>query len=197
MDTSYESVVDPGTLVFTLAAYLLHGFFAASQLGLSLYLLVSGLRAALRGAETRSHGWLRLVAAVMLLLPLLLGAPFAVSILACVGAIALLTALRPDALRLSSRGLVRTAAVAAALLVAAFSLWEREDSLGLGFELVTRMNQWRAHEVDWQLDNDRTAPKLGELAPDFELQDPSGATQVRLADFRGKRPVALLFGSYT
>ena len=36
-----------------------------------------------------------------------------------------------------------------------------------------------------------------DLAPDFELQDPSGRTAVRLADFRGVRAVALVFGSYT
>jgi len=42
-----------------------------------------------------------------------------------------------------------------------------------------------------------SAPKVGDLAPDFELQDPSGETAVRLSDFRGTRPVALVFGSYT
>ena len=41
------------------------------------------------------------------------------------------------------------------------------------------------------------APKVGDVAPDFELQDPEGETAVRLSDFRDKRPVVLVFGSYT
>ena len=51
-------------------------------------------------------------------------------------------------------------------------------------------NAWRdTHEPD--------APKVGELAPDFELKDVAGTESVRLSDFRGKRPVALVFGSFT
>lgn len=41
------------------------------------------------------------------------------------------------------------------------------------------------------------APKAGDLAPDFTLLDTSGTTSVTLSDFRGKKPVALVFGSYT
>ena len=44
----------------------------------------------------------------------------------------------------------------------------------------------------------RRLPKRGEPAPDFELShvdDPHKV--VRLSDFAGKKPVALLFGSYT
>ncbi len=44
---------------------------------------------------------------------------------------------------------------------------------------------------------DATAPKAGDIAPDFELLDPSGQNSVRLTDFQGKKPVALSFGSYT
>ena len=43
----------------------------------------------------------------------------------------------------------------------------------------------------------KLAPKAGELAPDFTLFDISGAESVTLSDFRGKKPVALIFGSYT
>ncbi len=41
------------------------------------------------------------------------------------------------------------------------------------------------------------APKAGDLAPDFTLSDISGTKSVTLSDFRGKKPVALVFGSYT
>ena len=41
------------------------------------------------------------------------------------------------------------------------------------------------------------APKSGDMAPDFELRDVNGQNPVRLSDFRGKKPVALVFGSFT
>jgi peroxiredoxin len=41
------------------------------------------------------------------------------------------------------------------------------------------------------------APKVGEMAPDFELRDVNGQNPVRLSAFRGQKPVALIFGSFT
>ena len=76
-------------------------------------------------------------------------------------------------------------------------LWEREDNLALGADLLLHALEWRNDELDWQLSQDPKSPKVGDLAPDFSLQDPEGVEQVRLSDFRGKRPVALVFGSYT
>ena len=43
----------------------------------------------------------------------------------------------------------------------------------------------------------RQAPKAGDLAPDFTLTDSSGTESVTLSDFRGQKPVALVFGSFT
>ena len=56
------------------------------------------------------------------------------------------------------------------------------------------MQEWRTHELDWQLTNDARSPKVGDLAPDFELADPTGTKTARLSEFRGRRPVALIFG---
>ena len=39
--------------------------------------------------------------------------------------------------------------------------------------------------------------KAGDLAPDFELKTLDGKRTVKLSSFRGKKPVALIFGSYT
>ena len=39
--------------------------------------------------------------------------------------------------------------------------------------------------------------KAGDAAPDFELKTLDGKKSVKLSSFRGKRPVALIFGSYT
>jgi hypothetical protein len=37
----------------------------------------------------------------------------------------------------------------------------------------------------------------GDLAPDFDLKTHDGSARVRLSEHRGKRPVVLVFGSYT
>lgn len=39
--------------------------------------------------------------------------------------------------------------------------------------------------------------RTGEQAPDFALTSPDGKQSVTLSDFRGKKPVVLIFGSYT
>lgn len=44
---------------------------------------------------------------------------------------------------------------------------------------------------------DETGPNFGEAAPDFSLKRLGSEERVRLSDFRGRRPVALAFGSYT
>lgn len=48
-----------------------------------------------------------------------------------------------------------------------------------------------------QKELDRSAPRAGDMAPDFTLRDVTGTESVTLSDFRGKKPVALVFGSYT
>ena len=51
--------------------------------------------------------------------------------------------------------------------------------------------------LDAILLRDETGPKVGEEAPDFSLKRLGSEERVRLSDFRGRRPVALAFGSYT
>jgi peroxiredoxin len=41
------------------------------------------------------------------------------------------------------------------------------------------------------------ALRRGDPATDFSLQPPGGGTAVALSSFRGRSPVALVFGSYT
>jgi hypothetical protein len=52
-------------------------------------------------------------------------------------------------------------------------------------------------EFAWRRKYSPGAPALGETAPDFELRDVNGENPVRLSDFRGVKPVALVFGSFT
>ena len=44
---------------------------------------------------------------------------------------------------------------------------------------------------------DAKAPRAGDLAPDFTLYDIEGKDSVTLSHFRGKKSVALVFGSFT
>ena len=41
------------------------------------------------------------------------------------------------------------------------------------------------------------APEIGSIAPDFKLPRLGSAEMVQLSSFRGRKPVALIFGSYT
>ncbi len=58
-------------------------------------------------------------------------------------------------------------------------------------------------EADWKPPLGRgqirpdDAPRVGDLAPLFQLKSLDGKTETRLEAFRGKRPVVLIFGSYT
>ena len=71
----------------------------------------------------------------------------------------------------------------------------------LSDDLLARMNLSRA---DWEQlrtsfrEREKHAPVVGDAAPDFELPYlGETAKTVRLSDVLRKRPVALVFGSYT
>lgn len=57
--------------------------------------------------------------------------------------------------------------------------------------------EFRKEHMAWQEKYDALAPRAGDPAPDFELSDVNGENPVRLSEFRGQKPVALIFGSYT
>ena len=48
-----------------------------------------------------------------------------------------------------------------------------------------------------QLGSLREGPRLGEIAPDFSLPTRDGTAEIKLSSSRGKRPVVLIFGSFT
>ena len=48
-----------------------------------------------------------------------------------------------------------------------------------------------------QQEAEKNVPRVGNMAPDFELWDADVTRAVRLSDFRGQKPVALVFGSFT
>jgi peroxiredoxin len=65
------------------------------------------------------------------------------------------------------------------------------------FNDVKFVAQYRKKVMKRQKALDAKAPKAGDMAPDFTLTDSRGAESVTLSDFRGEKPVVLIFGSYT
>lgn len=216
MDPGYETIIETRNLIWTMAVYLLHGGIVFLHTSLACFLLATGAhnlwmpdldRAWLRklgaigigGPRTRLFGGVRIVLGLLMLAPIAVGAPTGLSLLAVLGALLFLIALERsllDADKLRGR-FIRRAAIAFAAISSLFMMWEGEDNLVLGADLLVHSMEWRDEEVAWQNSLDPKSPKVGDLAPDFELQDPEGNVRIRLSDFRGKRPVALVFGSYT
>jgi len=62
---------------------------------------------------------------------------------------------------------------------------------------VVDVDRYISEHKAWQEKFDALAPKVGDIAPDFTLYDVNGENRVSLSDFRGRKPVALIFGSYT
>jgi len=212
MDPSYEMVVDTMDLVWTMFAYLTHGVVVFVHATVACFLLATGaLEASSPGRAgrwlrrlgatrgTRPLGLLRIALGLGMFAPLALALPVGVSLAPSLAASGFLLWVE-SSLSSAERpvgSLMRRAAIGGSALAALFMVWEGEDNLALGADLLVSAREWRNEELHWQLDADRLSPKVGDLAPDFELQDPEGVTRVRLSDFRGKRPVALVFGSYT
>ncbi len=216
MAPGYETIIETENLIWTLAVYLLHGAIVLLQSSLACFLLATGTQSLL--IPDLDRGWLRKLGAIeigrpsarlfgairvafglLMMAPLAVGAADVLSLVAVIGTLALLVFLErriPDADRARGR-FIRHTAIASAAISFLFMIWEGEDNLVLGADLLIHSLEWRSEEVAWQAALDPKSPKVGDLAPEFELQDPDGNVRIRLSDFRGKRPVALVFGSYT
>ncbi len=55
----------------------------------------------------------------------------------------------------------------------------------------------RSAMMQFLAERETLAPAIGANAPDFKLPRLGSAEQVQLSCFRGRKPVALIFGSYT
>lgn len=212
MESEYETVVEAWSLLTSGVPLLIHVFFAALQIASASFLGIQGLLLLLAGPgelgagagrlgfvsvpPERRHaaGLVALSVGLGLLAPLATEAPVSITLLALAsgGGVAFFLS------RLPGQGGRRRFAVAVACgFVAVFALYEGRDPTRQLLDVATKALDWRQHELAWQLDHDSRSPKVGDLAPDFELSDTTGANPVRLATFRGERPVALVFGSYT
>ena len=70
--------------------------------------------------------------------------------------------------------------------------FERMAAWMAGLDPVERMSM-----MQFIAARETKAPAVGDEAPDFDLPLRGSAARVRLSSFRGTRPVALIFGSYT
>jgi len=55
----------------------------------------------------------------------------------------------------------------------------------------------RTTMMQFLAERETLAPEIGSDAPDFKLPRLGSSRQVQLSSFRGRKPVALIFGSYT
>lgn len=198
--------------------YGLHAFLALAQIFLCLFLVVNGkillsdkkhlgkwsnrfgLTLNERLSQNPLNGWLMILTGVALILPLL-GLSYWIAVVACPVSIYWIMSLTSDSgivERKKSVGWVQKGLMIGAVFVLGFTIWEGKDLIRASAVITYKAAYWEMTEVmGWQKTNNPNVPKVGELAPDFELTDVTGTKTVRLSDFRGKRPVVLLFGSFT
>lgn len=198
--------------------YGTHAFLALAQILLCLYLITNGL--VLLSSKTELGRWIRrlglvankdlaqsksfsllmLATGIAFILPLI-GASYWIAVVACPFAIYLIFKISntiKDVTEKKAGKLVRAGLVMSALLICGFTIWEERDLVYAGYIVNYKSIYWRHKEVSvWQQENNPNAPKVGEMAPDFELSDYIGTGTMRLSDYRGDKPVVLLFGSFT
>lgn len=198
--------------------YGVHAFLALAQVLLCLFLVANGkillsdkkqlgkwsnrfgLTLNERLRQNSLNGWIMIITGVAFILPLF-GLSYWIVVVACPVSIYWIMALtreqdiveRKNSTRWTQKGLM-----VSAILVFGFTLWEGKDLVRASAVITYKAAYWQMTEVQgWQKTNNPNVPKVGELAPDFELTDVTGTKTVRLSDFKGKKPVVLLFGSFT
>jgi hypothetical protein len=197
--------------------YGTHAYLAIAQIVLCIFLIANGfLNLSSQGnlgkwakrsgfvinpiERNKFRSLLMFATGVSLILPLF-GASYWLAVIACPIAIYLILNLSKgltDPLEKKTGNLMRKGLILSALLICGFTAWEERDLVYAGYLVNYKTIYWRHKEVSvWQQENNPNVPKIGEMAPDFELSDFTGEKTVRLSDFRGEKPVVLLFGSFT
>jgi len=213
--------MDPMVVKYLGLATITYGtqaFLAIAQILLCVYLLASGM-VQLSSKESlgkwagrfglvvnpeirqkRWLSWLMIATGIAFILPLF-GLSYWIAVVACAIAIYCILTITSGVVDPKERRtgtIVRKGLTLSAILVFGFTIWEGRDLVSVGFDVNYKAIYWRHLEVTvWQQENNPNVPKVGEMAPDFELSDYTGTKTVRLSDFRGKKPVVLLFGSFT
>jgi uncharacterized protein YjeT (DUF2065 family) len=149
--------------------------------------------------KARSFGAGQLCLGAVLLLPLLIGAPFWITLLALTGVMALFLVYKRhvDTRQALPTPLAHGVLLACPALLLCVTLYERADMLEASHRIFRGALEQRIEAVRWQAEHDPASPAIGDMAVDFELSDPSGTRRVRLFEQIGEKPVALIFGSHT
>ena len=198
--------------------YGIHVLLAIAQIALCIFLIANGrillsekrelsvwarrfgLRQNERMSKNSLNGWLMILTGIAFVLPVI-GLPYWLAIIACPIAVYWIVSLMNDTAEGENKktgSFVQKGLIASAILLFGFTLWEGKDLVRAGSVITYKAYYWNEEEVNgWQKTNNPNVPKVGEVAPDFELTDVNGVETVRLSDFRGKKPVVLLFGSFT
>jgi len=213
--------MDPMVVKYLGLAAITYGtqaFLAIAQILLCVYLLASGMVhlsskesvgkwagrfGLVVNQEIRQKpwmSWLMIVTGIAFILPLF-GLSYWIAVVACIIAIYCILTMTTGLTDLDERQtgiIMRKGLALSAVLIFGFTLWEGRDLVSVGFNVNYKAIYWRNLEVSgWQQEHNPNVPKVGEMAPDFELSDYTGSKMVRLSDFRGEKPVVLLFGSFT
>ena len=198
--------------------YGIHTLLAIAQIGLGLFLVANG-KILLSGnkhlgkwsnrfglilndrlGQNPLNGWLMVITGVALILPIL-GLSYWIAVIACPISIYWITALKSGSggvERKKNARWIQKGLMIGAIFVFGFTIWEEKDLVRASAIINYKAAYWEMTEVmGWQKTNNPNAPKVGALAPDFELTDVTGTKTVSLSEFRGKKPVVLLFGSFT
>jgi hypothetical protein len=198
--------------------YGTHAYLGIAQILLCVYLVASGivslssnnrsskwagrfgLVANKEGRKNNVQSWLMIGTGIAFLLPLF-GISYWVAVIACPIAIYWILNMTTGLIDPQEKkvgNFTRKTLALSAVLLFGFTLWEGRDLVYAGYDINYKAIYWRNKEVTvWQHENNPNVPKVGTLAPDFELSDNTGRKSVRLSDFRGEKPVVLLFGSFT
>ena len=183
-------------VVLLLASGIANLFFANSA---NKWLHRAKLLRDLPRQDARGFGTGQLCLGGMLLLPVLIGAPFWLTLLALTGVMALFLVYRGHVgtqQELPGPLVTGVLLVFPALLLCV-TLYERADMLEASHRAFGGVLAQRMEALRWQAEHDPASPSVGDMAVDFELSDPSGTRSVRLFDLIGEKPVALIFGSHT
>jgi len=213
--------MDPMVIKYLALAGIAYGtqaYLAIAQILICVYLIASGTLQ-LSSKETLGNwarrfglvtsweirksnlkSWLMIATGIAFILPLF-GLSYWITVVACPIAVFWIITMNADLVDLQEKrvgNVMRKGLVLSAVLVFGFTIWEGRDLVFAGWDVNYKAVYWRNKEVNgWQKENNPNVPKIGDIAPDFELSDNTGKKNIRLSDFIGRKPVVLLFGSFT
>ncbi|MDC8002467.1 redoxin domain-containing protein [Aureisphaera galaxeae] len=211
MNPEYEFLVDPGALHSSLTPYAIHFFIAVFQFLVALYGFQASKRYLFKSRSRKMPSQLTdenpfmkyaqplgltfLILAFFVITPTLLGWHFVFSAIGMLGLFILWFVIKTPSRKRTILG--RIGIPLLIILCMSFMIWEGQDPAQLSTRICFKAWDWRTYERVWQDIHDKRAPKMGEMAPDFELVSTDKQDTLRLSELRNKKPVALIFGSQT